>query len=467
MAPPPNVPGLVQPNTTTFAQPNILPPYTQMYGPPYNFLSQYSKADINFTPMKISSRQVMTKDLPSFSGKPEDWPLFITNYEQSTERCGFTDQENLIRLQKCLKGPALEAVRGRLMMPSTVGLAINTLRMLYGRPDIIHQTMQSKLRQKPCVKADKLETLVAFSLAVQNYRTTMQAVGLADCLKDPALLNDLVAKLPSDQRLNWGSYRMSLGRADIGTFDEWLFGLARKFHQFVALRIGEILEGSSAKEWRWLPSCENVADEGTKWNEDRKFDDNPPWFQGPKSLAEPESYWPETELVVTNSNVTAELHHISTADAVALSVISPEVQRFSSWEKLRCTQQFVLRFPRLVLKVTPQSLLKLFDLRDFEAAELVIIAVGQEAAFSGEIKSLKNGQGIQRQSSIFKWSPYLDDIGLLRVKGIIDFANGVAVSVKRPLILPKNHPVTRLLIDFYHRKFHHHHNEIIVNEMRQ
>ncbi|XP_053964298.1 uncharacterized protein LOC128867221 [Anastrepha ludens] len=1289
------------PNTSVFMQPNIMSSCNQTRDPSYNVFSQYSTSDVNLTPTQISSRQVITKDLPTFSGRPEDWPLFITNYEQSTERCGFTDQENLIRLQKCLKGPALEAVRGRLMMPATVGLAINTMRMLYGRPDIIHQTMQMKLRQEPAVRADKLETLIVFSLAVQNYRATIQAVGLADYLNDPVLLNDLVAKLPSDQRLNWGGYRMSLSRVDIAVFDDWLFGLAtcasqvtrcepptttsafenievkkgrnshkarilvhevmaknvevnakvtmcpkcsanhklsdcaeftalsrsdrwlfvrekklclrcfnshyvrrcnlknrcgvdgcqmahnallhtpvpvksnvgheqtalyherhsgspkekknslfryvavtvrnasksvdtyalidegasctlieneladyleldgpsealclrwtneitqsennskfvsfeiastqlgspnyllrgvrtiarlglpvqtldrdtmekhahlkglpilpyngarariligvdnakvcvpievkksstsnliaarcrlgwtvygrdtsehavmprvlhicscdptgrdrmdeqmkayfaidaigvyapakplrskdderalqlmEKFtkflptekrwetrllwkqdvvdlpdslpmarrrlmcleakmkrdpelHRFIVdkiddykkkgyirklesletsiggrswylpiftvlnvnknktrlvwdaaakagntalnnmllkgpdqlnsmmgillrfrerpfaicgdlremfhqikvakedqvaqkflwrdgesnrqpdvyamcvltfgascspslanyvenqnaqrfsenypeavqaiisntfvddwlqsadneeelsrlatvvrwihneggfemrnwvsnskktltalsanstllsrcfeepeatiekvlgmwwlpasdeltfvekfpkevfdehtfpskrqvlrtimkifdplgllgyviiqakiilqdiwrsgvnwdepireddrsnwwnwlkrissinnvkiprcyllsscsqsnqlhifvdasinayaavpylraevgnavncsllasktrvtplkpisiprlelmaavlglrlavfigkqlsvqmqessinlLRYVSALEGSSAKEWRWLPSSENIADEGTKWSDVRHFDDNARWFRGPKFLAQPESSWPVGELVGT----TAELHHISTSTPLSptLSVISPDVRRFSTWERLLSTQQIVLRFLRRILKFTPRSLLKLFELRDIEAAEQILIAVSQENAFSEEVKSLQHGQNIQRQSAIYKWSPYLDEVGILRVKGRIDFLEGVAVDVKRPVILPKNHTVTRLIIDFYHRKFHHHHNEIIVNEMRQ
>lgn len=42
---------------------------------------------------------------------------------QSTERCRFSYQENLKRLQKCIKGAAFETVRGKLMMPSTVTFA--------------------------------------------------------------------------------------------------------------------------------------------------------------------------------------------------------------------------------------------------------------------------------------------------------------------------------------------------------
>ena len=146
----------------------------------------------------------MTKDLPTFTGKAEDWPIFITNYEQSTERCGFSSEENLIRLQKALKGPALNAVRGKLMMPTTVPYAIETLRMLFGRPEVIHHKLQQQLREYPAVKEGNLEALIGLALAVQNYRATIQATGLGAYLNDPVLLNELLNKIPCNLRLEWG-----------------------------------------------------------------------------------------------------------------------------------------------------------------------------------------------------------------------------------------------------------------------
>lgn len=41
------------------------------------------------------------------------------------------------------------------------------------------------------------------------------------------------------------------------------------------------------------------------------------------------------------------------------------------------------------------------------------------------------------------------------------------MNVKRPIILPQKHKITNLIVDYYHRKYHHQHNEIVVNEMRQ
>ncbi|XP_062710529.1 uncharacterized protein LOC134288745 [Aedes albopictus] len=43
----------------------------------------------------------------------------------------------------------------------------------------------------------------------------------------------------------------------------------------------------------------------------------------------------------------------------------------------------------------------------------------------------------------------------------------MAYDTKFPIILPKGHPLTILLLDWYHRKFRHANNETIVNEVRQ
>lgn len=89
----------------------------------------------------------MAKDLPSFTGKAEEWPLFISSYETSTGLCGSSDGENLVRLQRCLKGKALEAVR--LLLPTMVSEVIKTLKVLFGRPEVIIHVMLQKIRSEP------------------------------------------------------------------------------------------------------------------------------------------------------------------------------------------------------------------------------------------------------------------------------------------------------------------------------
>ena len=49
-------------------------------------------------------------DLPIFTGRPEEWPLLFTSFQESTMAYGYTALENTFRLQKCLKDEAREEV---------------------------------------------------------------------------------------------------------------------------------------------------------------------------------------------------------------------------------------------------------------------------------------------------------------------------------------------------------------------
>ncbi|XP_043069926.1 uncharacterized protein [Drosophila bipectinata] len=68
---------------------------------------------------------------------PEDWSLFIATYEQTTELCGFSDAENLMRLRHALEGPAKNAVQSLMLHADCVPQIIATLRMRFVRPRII------------------------------------------------------------------------------------------------------------------------------------------------------------------------------------------------------------------------------------------------------------------------------------------------------------------------------------------
>ena len=97
---------------------------------------------------QLAARQINPKELPKFEGNPEDWPMFITAYEESTRMCGYTNQENMFRLQRCLKGKPFDMLKGDLMHPNNVPTVISTLRMLYGRPaniinSLIHRTCRA------------------------------------------------------------------------------------------------------------------------------------------------------------------------------------------------------------------------------------------------------------------------------------------------------------------------------------
>ncbi|XP_058456403.1 uncharacterized protein LOC131433817 [Malaya genurostris] len=171
---------------------------------------------------QLAARQAVPKDLPTFSGNPEEWPLFFASFESTSRMCGYSDEENLIRLQRSLKGKALESVRSRLLHPSNLTGVIATLRTLFGRPEIIVHSLVSKIRDMPSPRAEKLPTLIDFGVAVQNMCATIKACGLAEHLCNVALLQELVDRLPAVIKLNWALHRQTLHSVTLSDLGDWL-----------------------------------------------------------------------------------------------------------------------------------------------------------------------------------------------------------------------------------------------------
>ncbi|XP_062538350.1 uncharacterized protein LOC134206636 [Armigeres subalbatus] len=175
---------------------------------------------------QMAARHAVPKELPFFSGEPEDWPLFFASFENTTHLCGFTAEENMVRLQKCLRGKALEAVKCQLLHPSNLNQVIDTLKMLFGRPEIIVHSLLQKINSLPAPRADRLTTLVDFALAVRNMVATVKACNLEEQLCNLTLLHSLTERLPPMIRLNWATHRQSLQLVTLSEFSEWLYKLA-------------------------------------------------------------------------------------------------------------------------------------------------------------------------------------------------------------------------------------------------
>ena len=60
----------------------------------------------------------------------------------------------------------------------------------------------------------------------------------------------------------------------------------------MSYRIGEILESSEINQWRWVPTLENVADDGTRDFKKAEISSDSRWLNGPEFLRFPEKDWP-------------------------------------------------------------------------------------------------------------------------------------------------------------------------------
>lgn len=74
---------------------------------------------------------------------------------------------------------------------------------------------------------------------------------------------------------------------------------------------------------------------------------------------------------------------------------------------------------------------------------------------------------IAKSSPLYKMNPILDTEGVMRVGGRLQQAEYATFDMKHPIILPKGHAITNMLILRYHEKFAHGNRETVCNELRQ
>ncbi|XP_075161362.1 uncharacterized protein LOC142234165 [Haematobia irritans] len=177
------------------------------------------------TPRQIAARQVLPKELPSFCGDPEKWPIFISSFENSTSVGGYSKAENLIRLQQCLKGKAREMVRSKLLLPQMVDEIIETLKMYFGRLELILERVIERARQTPPPR-EKLEAIIDYSMSVRNICSSIEACHMGAHLNNPMLLKELLDKLSNNYKLQWAMLPKPDGVLLLKAFSDWLYSIA-------------------------------------------------------------------------------------------------------------------------------------------------------------------------------------------------------------------------------------------------
>ncbi|XP_036347224.1 uncharacterized protein LOC118756578 [Rhagoletis pomonella] len=255
--------------------------------------------------------------------------------------------------------------------------------------------------------------------------------------------------------------------SDSQTVLQWLNSSKRKYRAFVAHRIAEILSTTAQEQWRWVPTCHNPADVATRSSNTPKFDNNSCWVKGPAFLKLDEEYWPTT--TVNAASVLPEEVKSDILLLVQPSNTLIDFSKFNSFSKLKRTIAWVIRAATLFrakphAKSQPPSILTAAEL---QKAEYTINRTVQRECFPSEIADLTAARKLAKQSSLYKLSPYLDEDGLLRLSGRIDEASYLPFQARRPILLPRKHIWSDLIVQHCHEKSHHQNSAITINEVRQ
>ena len=285
-------------------------------------------------------------------------------------------------------------------------------------------------------------------------RLELQAAVLATRLSK-MIVNEL--DLQVDQTFFWSDSMTSL---------QYIKNETKRFQTFVANRVAEIHETSSPEQWHHIPGIMNPADDGSRGVGAQYFHAECRWWWGPKFLWEPEHMWPNAPVEDLEEDDN-EIRKLPTVMFVSsASQIDVLLQRYSSWSRLIKVTSWVLRFVQRSRKKVPAYLkASTLQLVEIQQTSQEIVRLVQSQHFHEEYLCLKEGRQVKCNSKLANLSPILID-GVIRVGGRIHRAP-IAFKAAHPMVLPKSHHVSILIVRYYHYVLGHAGREHVLSVIRQ
>ncbi|XP_062538182.1 uncharacterized protein LOC134206480 [Armigeres subalbatus] len=193
---------------------------------------------------------------------------------------------------------------------------------------------------------------------------------------------------PIKRRMMWTDSKTTLA---------WIQSQHRRYRQFVAFRVGEILSKTESYEWKYVPTQHNPADDATKWGKGPSTDVTSRWFLGPEFLYQPEAEWPEqrsTESLNTEEELRACLTHQQRQVEDVY-----QINKFSKWNHLLRTAAYVHRYIDNCYRRSKKQSLVTGHLKQEELlkAENSLWRTVQQSAYPDEIAILESGNATPKK----------------------------------------------------------------------
>ena len=241
----------------------------------------------------------------------------------------------------------------------------------------------------------------------------------------------------------------------------------RRFKTFVANRVQYIKNHSAPEQWRYIHSEDNPADLASRGLSVDQLKTSC-WLQGPKFLCQDEL--PEVEKVDTEISDDPEIKKTfvgaTTVDKATPAFDLQRLQHVSKWSRAIRIVRMCIRLKNKLLRRKEAD-----EVQELDKARLILIKAAQQEAFSEEMSMLegsdetKHLKRIPRRSKLYKLNPFLDDQGLIRVGGRLE-SSVLPYEVKHPLVLPKDHRISEMMVRHYHEMVKHGGRGTTMNEIR-
>lgn len=234
----------------------------------------------------------------------------------------------------------------------------------------------------------------------------------------------------------------------------WINNHPSRWKDFVHNRVCYIHEKLPQAIWRFIPGIENPADCATRGLTPIQLQKHSIWWFGPCWLSQEFSTWPQDfQLPSSKDNLEERLTQVSVT-SIESNQLWDLIYKFSSLTRLLRVTALCIRAIKCFQKDFNSSLTTPITTQELEKAKIYWIKSIQQIAFHQELKILSNGKTLSRSNPLIRLAPFLDECGLLRVGGRLQFSL-LPENAKHPFILPKKSPLSTLIIyDAHQRTLH-------------
>ncbi|CAI6362844.1 unnamed protein product [Macrosiphum euphorbiae] len=211
---------------------------------------------------------------------------------------------------------------------------------------------------------------------------------------------------------------------------------------FVANRVTQIQQLVPDATWKHVRSGDNPADVASRGLTGDQLIKCDLWWHGPTWLPDQDS-WPNSTPLLTTSTVPEE-RSVSTTAAPTV-VTSDIITRYFDFDRLLRITSYLLRFMKNCRTSAENRVHGFISVPEMKQALQYWLRSAQELEFSAELNDLRQNTVLKSTSTLKSLNPFLDSAGLLRVGGRLSQSD-LPYDHKHPIILPKTHHLTLLIV---------------------
>lgn len=244
----------------------------------------------------------------------------------------------------------------------------------------------------------------------------------------------------------------------------WVNDHPKRWKTFVANRVAKIQQIIPPEKWSFVTTTENPADCASRGITAEALNQHRLWWHGPAWLKEKPTEWPKPVLPeIEQNDVIANFVSSQPANSQSLQPSHPIfeiIERHSSLQKIFRIFAWCRRFISSLTKTqnystsaNSSSMVRL-DHQEVNKARIEAYSVMQQN-FLHYFETLQKGQPLPATSELQKLSPFYDEENnVIRVGGRL--ANtSYHIDKRFPILLPKESPLTTLVIrDTHERNLH-------------